>query len=185
MNPLFLQYALAGNAFIGSTTSGGVAIPAHNATAQVFGLWNPLGSGVALVLNKIAIGVATLGTNAVASIGLSHLLGAGAQVATGGPITAFTNTAPTNARLGNGKAPKARFTLSATITAPTFFLTLGMAQNATTTQPVAEQAYQYDFQGSVIIPEGVYIGLGGSAAPGSTYQASLSWVEIPANLLAA
>jgi len=179
----FQQLALAGKCFFGSTTNAGVAIPAYNATAQVFGLWNPAGSGVLLVLNKLAIAVATLGTNAVSAIGLSYLANAGASIANGGPISAFTQTASQNARVGNGLASKGRFTLSATITAPTFLMSLGMAQNATTTQPVAEQAYNYDFNGSLIVPEGVYIGLGGSAAPGSTYQATVSWAEVPVNVL--
>jgi hypothetical protein len=179
----FVQQALAGNCFFGSTTNAGVAIPAYNATAQVFGIWNPSGSGVALVLNKLSVAVATLGTNAVAALGLSVLRPVGSVIATGSNITAFTDTTPQNARIGNARVSKARFTLSATVTAPTFLMSLPMAQNATTTQPVAEQAYSYDFGGSIIIPEGVYIGLGGSAAPGSTYQASISWAELPASIL--
>lgn len=180
MNQALLQYALAGQMFIGSTTSAGVAIPAHNATAQVFGLWNPAGSNVNLVLAKLSVGVATLGTNAVSSLGLSYVANAGSAIgASGAPITAFTATAALNAKLLTGPASKARFTLAATTIAPTFFYALGMAQNATTTQPVAEQAYSHDFDGDVIIPPNTYIGLGGSAAPGSTYQVSLSWVEIP------
>ncbi len=176
----FQQLALNGQCFIGSTTNAGVAIPAYNATAQVFGLWNPQGSGVNLVLNKLSLAVATLGTNAVSAIGLSYLLSTGSQIASGSPISAFTGTTPFNALLGVGAAPKGRVTLSATTTAPAFLMSLGMAQNATTTQPVAEQAYTFDFNGSLIIPQGVYVGLGGSAAPGSTYQVSLSWAEVSA-----
>lgn len=177
----FQQLALNGQCFVGSTTNAGIAIPAYNATAQVFGLWNPAGSGVNLVLNKISIAVATLGTNAVAAIGLSYLLNTGSQIATGSPITAFTATTPFNAIVGGGQASRAKFTLTATTTAPAFLISLGMAQNATTTQPVAEQAYDYDFNGCLIVPQGVYVGLGGSAAPGSTYQASISWAEVPAS----
>lgn len=173
----YYDNAKLGRMFIGSTTNAGIAIPAYNATAQVFGLWNPAGSGVNLVLGKISIAVATLGTNAVSAIGLSYLLNVGSQIATGSPITAFTATTPFNAILGQGDASKARFTLTATTTAPAFLMSLPMAQNATTTQPVAEQAYQYDFDGGLILPQGTYIGLGGSAAPGSTYQVSLSWIE--------
>jgi len=178
MSQWFIQQALAGSAFFGSTTQAGVAIPAYNATAQVFGLWNPAGSGVNLVLNNLSAAVATLGTNAVSALGLSWLANTGASIATGAPISVFTNTTIQNALAGGGNASRARFALAATITAPTFLMALGMAQNATTTQPVAEQAYVHDFNGSLIVPPGVYIGLGGSAAPGSTYQASISWAEV-------
>ena len=173
----FYDQAKLGKVFFGSTTNAGIAIPAYNATAQVFGLWNPAGSGVNLVLGKISISVATLGTNIVSAIGLSYLLNTGAQIATGSPISAFTATTPFNARVGNGLTPKGRFTLTATTVAPAFLMSLPMAQSVSTTAPNAEQAFSYDFDGMILIPPGVYIGLGGSAAPGSTYQASLSWAE--------
>lgn len=176
----FLQLALAGQCFFGSTTNAGVAIPAYNATAQVFGLWNPAGSGVRLVLNKLSVGIVDEGTNIVAAIGLSYLANAGSAIATGAPISAFTATAPFNAIVGGGKASRARFTLSATTSAPAFLMSTGMSwPEADMAGAVMPVMLDYDFNGSVIIPEGVYIGLGGSAAPGSTCQASISWAEIP------
>jgi hypothetical protein len=178
----YYDQAKLGRVFIGSTTNAGVAVPVYNATAQTFGLWNPAGSGVNLVLGKLSVAVATLGTNIVSALGLSYLLNVGAAIgAAGAPITAFTATAPFNAILGQGDAPKGRFTLSATTIAPAFLMSLPMAQNVSTTAPNAEQAYSFDFDGMLIIPPNVYIGLGGSAAPGSTYQASLSWAEVAAS----
>lgn len=173
----FIQQALAGNCFIGSTAAAGVAIPVTNATAQVFGIWNPPGSGVMAVLNKLSLGIATLGTNIVAAINWSFLDNVQA-VATGQPITAFTNTTIRNANL-HSKVSKIRFTGSAaTTSAATHLMSVGMT--STTGTPTDSNAVMvFDHGGSLMIPEAHAIFLVGSAAPGSTYQASLSWAEVP------
>jgi hypothetical protein len=168
----------AGNVFIGSTTNAGIAIPAYNATAQTFGLWNPAGSGVDAVLLDLNLGVATLGTPAVAAIGLSYLGNTGATIATGAPVSAFTDTTPLNGRISRQANNRCRFTLSATITAPSFFFSLGLSQETTAAQN-GIQWMEYEFGGFLIVPPGTYIGLGGSAAPGQTFQSSLVWLEIP------
>lgn len=168
---------LAGNVFIGSTLAAGVAIPAYNATAQVFGLWNPAGSGKNLALIKIMGGIATAGTPAVAALGLSYLPNAGGSIATGAPISAFTDSTPVNGLLGKGNASAARFTLSATTTAPTFFYDLGVSQESAT-PGTGLFWFEHDFDGAVIVPPGTYVGLGGSAAPGQTVQTTLVWMEL-------
>jgi hypothetical protein len=169
--------ALAGNVFIGSSLAAGVAIPAYNATAQVFGVWNPAGSGKNLILLKFMAGVATAGTPAVAALGLSYLPNAGGSIATGAPISAFTDSTPVNGLLTKGNASAARFTLAATITAPTFFYDLGVSQESAT--PGTGLFWvEHDFDGAVIIPPGVYVGVGGSAAPGQTIQSTLVWMEL-------
>lgn len=178
MSAFIAQQALAGNAFFGSTAAAGVAIPVTNATAQVFGLWNPPGSGVKAVLDKLVLGIATLGTNIVAALNWSFLPNAQA-VATGQPITAFTDGTIRNAILGQGNSAKCRFTGSAATTiAATHLMSLGMT--STTGTPVdASPVMVFDHDGILILPEGNAIFLVGSAAPGSTYQATVSWAEIP------
>jgi hypothetical protein len=178
---------LARKTFIGSTTNAGVAIPAYNATAQVFGLWNPYGSDVNIILVKLNLGIATLGSEAQAALGLSALYGTGSQVATGSPITAFTQTNSLPGLIGdaNGGAgtSKAKFTLSATMTAPTFVYNLSMAEGAGTLAAASAAPgltwHEHNFDGAIGVAPGTYIGLGGSAAPGSTFQASLVWMEVP------
>ena len=180
MDGYLVQQTLGGNSFIGSTTQAGIVLPAYNATAQKFGLWNPANSGVNLVLDKLSIALATIGTEALAAIGLSYLLNAGSAVGTGAPVSAFTATAPVNGLLGAGKSSRGRFTLDATITAPTFFYALGISQISTDFNTATNDGYAkltHDFDGSIIIPPGVYVGLGGSVAGGQTYQGSLSWFE--------
>ena len=178
---------IARKSFIGSTTYAGVAVPAYNATAQVFGLWNPAGSGVNLILVRMTIAAATTGTTAVAALGLSALYNTGSQVATGSPITAFTQTASLPGLIGDAAGAAGtsagKFTLAATMTAPTFVYDLGMATTAgtatTTAAPPALNWGVYDFTGVVGVAPGTYIGLGGSAAPGSTFQGSIEWIEVP------
>jgi hypothetical protein len=171
---------LAGNVFIGSTTYAGVAVPAYNATAQVFGLWNPAGSGKNAVLVRLNLGVASVGSPAVAALGLSYLSNVGSAIgASGAPITAFTETAAVNGMVGKGVSNGARFTLSATTIAPTFFYNIALSQE-TTSAVNGIMWSQHDFDGCVIVPQNTYIGLGGSAAPGQTIQASLVWFELPA-----
>jgi hypothetical protein len=180
----FPAMTYARKVFIGSTTYAGIAIPAYNATAQVFGLWNPAGSGVDLTLVKLNLAIATQGTQAQSALGLSYLPNTGNAVgASGAPITAFTQTASVPGLVGDAAgvaAPSAgRFTLSATTIAPTFFYNLSLSETAGST-PQGIFWAQHDFDGCVSIAPGTYVGLGGSAAPGSTYQATLIWFETPA-----
>lgn len=171
---------LAGKTFIGSTMSAGVVIPAHDATAQVFGLWNPEGSGVNAVLVKLNLGVTTAATPAVSSLSLSVLPYTGGAVsASGSPISAFTQTVATPGRVGELGRSGARFTLSATMTAPTFFYSLSFSQESTSLAN-GLVSLTHDFSGCVVVTPGTYVGLGGSASPLQTFQASLIWFEIGA-----
>lgn len=174
---------LAGKVFTGSTTNTGVAIPAYNATAQVCGIWNPAGSGVNVVFVKLNLAIATLGSNIVGAIGLSYIPNAGNAIgATGAPITAFTQTSSVPGLIGiggGGSAPsQARFTLSATTIAPTFYYSCGMT-STTGTPTDSTPVLTHDFDGSQGMAPGTYVGIGGSAAPGSTYQISWTWIEVP------
>lgn len=186
MDSFILQQALAGKYFIGSTTYDGVVIPAYNATGQTFGLWNPAGSGVNLVLDKLTLGLQAAGTEAISTFGLSYLTNTLADIATGGQITAFTKTEAVNGLLGggNGKAQSARgrFTLAATVSAPTHCYCLGMcsvSDDVTTDGTSAFVQLTHDFGGGLIVPPGVYIGLGRSVATANQkIQASINWFEI-------
>jgi hypothetical protein len=174
---------LAGNVFTGATAAAGVSVPAYNATAQVFGIWNPLGSGVEVLLIGIDLGIATGTTPVAAGFGLSWLAGAGSQIATAAPITAFTAATPVNLRLSLGNVSKVKFTPSAaTITAPVFLKSIGLSFGSTTATQGGFQFAHYDFNGAISIPPGNYVGLGGSAAQsGTVVQASLDWMELPFN----
>jgi hypothetical protein len=170
---------LAGNMFIGSTAAAGVAVPAYNATAQVFGLWNPAGSGYTAIPVFLTAGIATVGTPAVADLSLSILTNAGSQIATGSAITAFTASTPVNARLGSGKISQMRFTASAaTTTAPAHLMSLGASQESATPGTGIFNIY-FPFNGSLAVDPGTYIGIGASTALGQTAAVTLVWYEIP------
>lgn len=170
---------LAGNMFIGSTAAAGVAVPAYNATAQVFGLWNPAGSGFTAIPVFLTAGIATVGTPAVADLSLSILTNTGSQIATGSPITAFTQSTPVNARLGSGKVSQMKFTASAaTMSAPSHLMSLGASQESATPGTGIFNIF-FPFNGSLGVDPGNYIGIGGSAAIGQTAAVTLWWYEIP------
>lgn len=172
----FAQLALGGQCFFGSTAIAGV-VPTTSTTAQVFGLWNPAGSGYNALLNKFNISVTTANTALVASLGLSVLTPTGASIGT--PISAFTSGTIQNALLGSGKASAMRFTPSAaTTTATTFLTALGVAQTAGTA-PIGPQAYVYDFDGSIILPPNTAVFVVASAAVASAFAMALSWAEVP------
>lgn len=185
MNQALLQYALEGKAFIGSTAVAGVVIPAGNSTSPVFGLWNPSGSGVNVVLNTLNMGVTAVGTEAVAALGLFQVANAGSAIGTGAPLSAFNAGTPQNAKLGRGGSSRVRFTPAGTNTltaAGTLFYGLPWsmpAADATLGGPVT--VMNHDFNGAVIIPEGVFVYIAGNSntAIGLTADATLTWVEIP------
>ena len=172
---------LAGHSFTGQTAMAGVtALPVATATGQVFGLWNPLGSGVEVLLLGLDMGIATAGTPVVSAFCLSWLANAGSQVGTSSPITAFTAGTPTNLRLGLGGASRVKFTPSAaTMTAPVFLKSLGLSFESATAQNGFQWAHA-DFNGSITIPPGNFVGVCGSTIQGTTaLQISLDWLELP------
>src|SRR5881296_922614 len=97
-----------GNVFHGSTAAAGVLIPISTATGVTFGLWNPLGSGKNAVLIRFTAGWVST-TGAPGNILYMVKTGVGAQVATGGPITAATFGTATNGLLGASTASAMNF----------------------------------------------------------------------------
>lgn len=170
---------LAGRTFIGSTTSAGIDFPAENATAQTFGLWNPAGSGRNLVLVRFTAGYVNATTPVITGMCMSYLPNTGSAIATGAPISAFTETAPISGMFGNAVGRHVgRFTLAATITAPTFGYSLGLSQNSTT-PGTGTNRIVHEWCGDTIIPPGVYVGFGAAdAAMTENMTASLVWFEI-------
>jgi hypothetical protein len=179
----FQQLALAGQCFIGSTAVAGVVIPVSTTTSPTFLLWNPTGSGVHLVLNRMMISAPADGTNDFVGLGLSYVASAGSQIGTGAPVVSGTFVAPLNARLGNGQASKARFApATATIVAAgTFIYSLGFTlfEGDIATTALAPVSLIHDFGGGVVVPPGVAILPVADEAAGLTTQISLTWAEVP------
>lgn len=177
----YYQQTSRGNVFIGSTSKDGVAIPIYNATAAVFALWNPTGSGKNAVPLSITFGMGTVGTKAVSGIGLSYKTSCGSAIATGAPISAFTDGTPVNALLGSGKTSVMRFAPgAATIVAGAHLLTFGLSVESATAGN-GTWFLQYEFKGQLILGPGSLIHV--TSAPvacGSTYLITLVWEEVPA-----
>lgn len=149
-----------GNVFVGTTAAAGVVVPASNATAITYALWNPLGSGKNIIPLFTNVGWVST-TGAPSNLGLSYQTGMGAQVATGSPVTAATLVAPVNAMLSAGNSSIARFA-PATLTlatAATYLMTFGMSQTTTTGATTGSPGwtFSYPYRGQIIIPPGVGI----------------------------
>lgn len=180
----FQQLALSGRCYIGSTAVAGVVIPVSTTTAPTFLLWNPAGSGVNAVLNKMMIGAPADGTNDFVSLGLSYVPSAGSQIGTGAPVVTGTFVAPLNALIGNGApASKMRFApaTATLVAAGTFFYTLGFTafEGDIATTALAPVALIHDFNGGVVVPPGVSVHVVADEAAGLTTEITLTWAEVP------
>jgi hypothetical protein len=176
----YTEIMLNGNVYIGSTAAAGVLLTAYNSTSPTYGIWNPLGSGVMVIPLHVKMGVATANTLSVSAFGITWMANAGSEVGTGSQVTAWTDAAPVNAKLGIGSPSKIRFTPSgATLaTAPVHLTSIANSQESTATAGNVQWVH-HDFDGHLGIPPGNFIGIGGSVAPGQTWQVSTSWIEIP------
>lgn len=167
-----------GNVFHGRTLAAGVNIPASGGTSQVFGIWNPYGSGVNVELVAAYYGwVSTTGTPG--NIGYDFV-----PQATPLAITAFTVTAPgsVNGLMGAGKPSRVLFTgTAATTVAGTYLGTNGMSQITTTglTTTAAPFTTSEWFEGSIIIPPGAALFPSGNVAPSTKHDIRWVWVEVP------
>lgn len=169
----------SGNVFILSTAVAGVTSPLSTGTAMTFGVWNTSTTKNAVLL-KLNIGF-TSGTIALGEWGLTNING-GAQVATGGNITAFTDavlgTTLRNGIIGGGNASVMRATPSAaTVVAGTACYWMGGAhEGATGVGPNAN--FSHDFDGNVIVPPGQAVFVVGSIAQTGAFTMSMSWAEV-------
>lgn len=179
------DFTNSGTRFFGIQASA-QAIPISNSTSPKICLWNPYGTAVKLVLERISLGwVAT--TEAPGNILLNQLQASGSAAGTGLPLTAFTagvvNTTVFNGKLGSGNLPQGQFGTAATLTtAGVPCITLGMSHLTTTgTATFGSFTADYFFYDSLILMPGVFVYLTASAATASTYNATIQWRELPVN----
>jgi len=176
----FYTQTYRGNTFIGSTAAAGVALPVYSGTAMTFGLWNPSGNTKNASILYANLGVATVGTPVVATIGLAYTGSAGSAIGTAAPISAFTAGTPVSALLGGGTVSTMKFTPSAATltTAPTWLMNLGLSQESATAGTGIFSA-NYAFDGTLVLTPGNAIWFVGTAAPGQTFNVTMVWEEIP------
>jgi hypothetical protein len=173
-----------GKLFHGCSVVGGNAFPIYSATALVFALWNPLGSGVDLELVRFTAGYVS-GTGVAGPFGYSFKSDAGAQAATGSPVAAFNHvsTGIIGGNLGAGSVSQAKFTNAATntiVAAPTAnFIPSNLSHLVTTAADATNVPFMMEetFNGDIIIPPGVLFFPCALLASVSLFAMKLTWME--------
>ena len=174
-----------GDMFHASTTPLGLAIPVYTATAPLVCLWNPIGSGVNLVLHKYTFAY-TSGTSAYGAIGLMKETNTGSGIATGAVFSAFNEDTPTNGIVGGGKVSKALVSISGTNTLTTlgaasrWFMALGSINlEAITGTAHGVNTASSHLHAIIIIPPGSAVWPACTKASVALFAQTFSWTEIP------
>jgi len=170
--------AKQGRVFTGNSAAAGSVLPIYSGTGQVFGLWNPAGSGVNGLIIRVTMTLVDT-TGAAGGFVWGVMKNAGSALATGG-ISAFTEGTPENGLIGLAGGNKIRFTPSAaTVIAPTILRHTGINQlvltPATTGAPGFAMVAEYD--GDFILPPNFAIFLAGNIATLSKWAPSVIWAE--------
>ncbi len=179
-NGKYYSNVMQGNCYVLSTAAAGTTFPLSSGTAMTFGIWN-ITTDKAAVLLRLDAGF-TSGTIALGEIGLTDLTTPSWSIATGGPITAFTDAVQgatvRNCAWGLG-GPACRATPSAaTITASTAAVWLGSSvEGATGVGP--RSTIRVDFDGTVVVLPGHAAFVTGSIAQTALYSMSMMWQEVP------
>jgi hypothetical protein len=178
----YYAQAKSGSMFIGNTAAAGVVPPVFTATAQTFGLLNPLGSGKDCVIVSLRIGLLTVGV-VTDNFCWSYLpAGWGNQVSAVAPITAATVVAPIPAYVTPGGVPTnvGRFVPAAATTSATVLLrNIGVSAFMATTPAAANMFWTMgeDYDGTFVVAPGQAIFLTSTIAGVATYNYSLVWYE--------
>jgi hypothetical protein len=180
LQPAYFEQTMRGNCFVYSMTTAASIVAVG--TAGFPNLWNPLGSGKLIVINKITWQAAAIGTPVISGFQYAFLPNAGAQVGTASPVLtgAYSNvTGVTNLLLGSGNLSICKYLGSAATmtTAPTVFAAAGLNLGATATQ-TPWTAWD-DINGRIIIPPSVLFQIGASTATSTTFNISIWGMEIP------
>ena len=136
-------------------------------------LCNPLGSGVNLVLLKVA---AAFPVAVAAGVVVGVMVGYSA----GTNVTHTAAIAPRSNLVGTGAAGLALADTSCTFpTAPTLQKVIGTIGTAAITAMSIEPAISEDFEGSIILPPGAYAAFYTSTVSGALgFVGSFKWMEI-------
>ena len=181
LGPKYYHLAKQGMVFTGNSAAGGSVLPIFSNTAQVFGIWNPAGSGVnACIINVRGTYVST--TGAAGGYVLAVCKNAGSAIATGG-ISVFTQGTPERGIVGSGLGGnKVLFTPSAaTVIAPVILRQLGISQTVLTATDATNlwSAFKEDYDGDLVVAPNTAVFLAGNIATLCTIASSITWAEIP------
>ena len=172
----FQEAVRNGNCYVAETAATGVAPGTSVSTTHAFTLYNPVGSGVNLVVWRASVGYVsgTLGA------GVIHYVGP-----TPGNATAVTFSAaitPVNLLLNNARSATGRPGTTATVPANPLVLrpfgSMGASLASTAVQP---WMLTENVDGEFVVTPGGYLSLHSTAAGGSTplVVIGMSWEEVP------
>ncbi len=194
MPGLFYSDTLAGRVFSQAATPLGLAIPIYTATAIAGGMpvWNPPGSNRNVELISVDIDFGS-GTSVFGSIGL--MAGFVNAVATASGMSAIAATVPVCGLIGG---PGSRVVSSnagtvtvtaGTATAPVYGVpgagwvrsVADINLEASTSTPLAVGVHTYQFNGTVIVPQGVLVYLACTLASVALFASTIVWREVMVN----
>lgn len=174
---------LSGRAYSAATSNASASFVTTPSSAPPFALYNPIGSGVNVVLWRASFGF--YGTAVTSGVGVICLAAntntaAAATTSSSSALTAVPNF------LGNvmGFAAKAQ-AFVATITlpaAPTLLRGLFAVNAVTNTTAIYNEPVDIDLAGDIVLAPGSTVSfqaIGGTAGTPGTYNFGLSWAEIP------
>jgi len=173
-------YGLAkqGRIFTGNWTT--LVLPIFSNTTQQVGLWNPLGSGVDLILHRVVLTYVST-TAAAGGFVLGYLPNAPAAVGTGLAISAFTETASISGYgVGYSSVAKYGFGATLTVTAPAVWRHIGLNQLVVTAADATTVPWKadYEFDGDAVVVPGTAIFVAGNIATLITLAGSIPWAEV-------
>lgn len=155
--------------FMSGGAAAGTTIPASNATAATFTLYNPIGSGKVLELIKLNVSILNA-TTVVSGISLGLISGL---------LVAPTSVTAIPVVSANGLAvasPAGQLWSAATLAAAaTRFFTLFSVSATSGAFP----NFNYDFDGSLLLQPGSLVHVVGTAAQSSASLQSIVWAEYP------
>lgn len=174
----YYETTYRGNSFLLSVSTA-AAVTAYTGAAAgtpMIALFNPVGSGRNAVINKASVGNVV----AASAAGTVHF---GLYFGTTAAITQATTTAPWNmgTQLQSGSVMTGFRNVALTSgSAASNIIPMASYYWATAAGAALVTGGPIDLEGSVIIPPGAYIALGGSAAlTSATWVGSLQWEEVP------
>ncbi len=180
----YAQSAREGKLFTYNAPSSGLVLPIFSATAQLFGIWNPPGSGVLGVLARLRMTYLNT-TGAAGGFCLGILRDVAQLNGTAGPISAATLIQTVErGRLGstqNGNKIKALSAITVTTALMAVATQLGLNQTVLTATDATNILSKdvVDFDGEVQLEPGNALFLCGNIATLSSWVPSLSWIEDP------
>jgi hypothetical protein len=168
-----------GNLWMYTTGSGTIAPAINTATTPTWGLWNK-STNYYLELVELIVGQTTA-TSVIGGLGWALVPSAGIAVATGAPISAFTELATTlkmstftQANAPNGKVAT---TLTAINPGATYFIPIGFNNIITPLTTTANPTWVHSYRGDLLVPPQCAILLCNSVAASAAINFSISWID--------